>query len=123
MSRGTGFKMAKVASSYRNVLKHNDKSITELGVPYCRVVSRKSKSLKTLINHIYDNSPCVLVDYQVRKKSNMTLIVKVRKTTVDKLLTGGYIKVVNTVIHLQPDAVVMLSKRKQIEWMTKHCKG
>lgn len=95
--------------------------MSQLEALTCIVASEKDKALKTLINHIYDNSPCVLLGLQVRRKSDYRLVMRARKAMVTEMIDEGYVKVIDGVICLMPKAVVMLDDGKQIEWMTKHC--
>lgn len=91
--------------------------------------------------------PCVLVGLQVRRKSDFTLVMRARKAVVTELVLNGYIVMsqggiislsVRAVALMDDDrqmdwlvdqghdlklldALVMLSRKDRLSWMTKHC--
>lgn len=82
--------------------------------------AKSLKSLKRVIRAIYANDNCVAIDGRIHSKVDFSLVVKIRRTTLETLVFLEYIRVVDTVIHLTPKAVVMLTKEEQIKWMNKY---
>lgn len=79
------------------------------------------KTLKRVILAINGADQVILVNNQLRHKSDFRLLTKIRRETIDRMIDGGYMIVKDGVVSLTPTAVVMMPRQEQIEWMTKHC--